>query len=65
MSGERRNNRADMTITEQFESIKQRICDKYCKYPQIVHEQWLKEEIEDRDEYLYKTHCESCPLNEL
>lgn len=50
-----------------IEEIKKTMCDDYCKYPQIVHEQWLRGEIEDwdRDEYLVEKHCNDCPLTKL
>lgn len=52
-----------MKITKILEEIAEEICDGYCKYPQIVHEKWLKEEIEeDRDEYLEEHYCDQCPL---
>ena len=51
-----------MTITEQFEHIKESMCDKYCKYPCMPipegkDENWL---CEDDD-----SPCNSCPLSEL
>ena len=61
----RRNNVADMTISEQVAKIKTEVCDKCCRWPQYVHEMWLREEIEDRDEYLEDAYCKSCPLTRL
>lgn len=51
-----------MSITEQIEDIKQRMCDKYCIYshqpiPEGKDEDWL---YEDDD-----SPCSTCPLNEL
>ena len=49
------------------EALMAEICRDYCKYPQIVHEQWLNGEIEeyDRDDYLIEKHCNDCPLTKL
>ena len=65
MSGERRNNPADMSISEQVEAIKTEVCDKICRWPIHCHELWLADEIEDRDEYLAEAYCKSCPLTRL
>ena len=48
----------DKTITQQFEDIKEDICNHYCHYPYI----WDKEkdgELSDSDS------CKNCPLNKL
>lgn len=42
-------------IDELIESIKERMCDKYCKYPN---------ECDDGDEMI-DTICVNCPLSEL
>ena len=55
--------KALIAMQEKRENTKSDICDMYCKYPQLVHEQWLREEFEeDRDEYLIEHHCNDCPL---
>lgn len=55
----RRNNIADMTITEQIESIKEQMCNDYCKYP----ESW---DAEEHGCELYDSDiCINCPLNRL
>lgn len=54
MSGNRRNNVAEMTIMEQLESIKEQMCDKYCHYRLTYLNQ------SDLDE-----KCEQCPLNRI
>jgi len=59
----RRKNRAEMTITEQFEAIKEQMCDNYCRFPALS-----KETIEDENEafeWLMNEHCSNCPLNRL
>lgn len=61
----RTKNKEDMSVIEQIEAIKTEVCDKYCRFPQAVHEMWLKEEIEDRDGFLEEKYCSSCPLSEL
>ena len=67
MSGERRNNQADMSISEQIEAIKTEVCDKYCRFPQAVHEMWLRGEIEHEEcaDKLATDYCTSCPLTRL
>ena len=56
----RRKNIADMTITEQIESIKEQMCNDYCKYP----DNWdaEKEGCELWDSNLC---AKECPLNRL
>jgi hypothetical protein len=47
------------TITQEFEEIKEQICDKYCKYP----ESW---DAEKHGCELYDSDiCINCPLNRL
>ena len=55
----RRNNPADMTITEQLDVIKEEVCDKLCRYPDMVDNGELTEE-------LFEIQCDiHCPLNKL
>lgn len=42
------------SITDQFEDIKQAICDNYCKYPHSI----------DKEEELWEI-CENCVLGRL
>ena len=59
----RKHNKSDMTVSEQLDYIKEQICDDYCKYPEDC-----RSFIKDPDEaweYLMRTHCATCPLNEL
>lgn len=59
----RKTNKSEMTITEQFEAIKEKMCGGYCKYPDVA-----KEAIGDTDEaqeWLQDNFCNNCPLNEL
>ena len=52
-----------MTITEQIENVKEQICDKYCKFPELS-----EQTIDDPDEafdWLQHNHCNDCPLNRL
>ena len=56
------------TITAQFEEIKEQMCDKYCKYPDEVHQRYLLDEFEneeDKFEYLMEHYCKDCPLQKL
>lgn len=65
MSGERRNNPADMSINEQIEAIKQDVCDKVCRWTIHCHDLYLSDEIENPDDYLAENYCASCPLTKL
>ena len=47
----------ESSITEILEKVKSDMCDKYCKYPDIVKNQ---EELYDQD-----GPCNRCPLNRL
>ena len=55
----RRNNKGDMTVIEQIESVKEQICDTRCKYAAVKKEKdnRIKEELEEA--------CKKCPLNQL
>ena len=50
-----------MTISEQIESIKERVCDCICKYtvmpiPEGKNDDWLFDD---------DSPCKDCPLNDL
>lgn len=49
------------TITGILESVKETMCDKYCKYSEIISK--------DTNDVDYEKHleeyCENCPLNLL
>lgn len=54
------------SLVYEIDDIKSSICDDCCKYPQLVKEMWLKDEIQgDRDEYMEEHYCDSCPLGRL
>ena len=59
----RKNNKADMTISEQLESIKERICDGYCKYPELA--KLTHDDSDEALEWMMRDCCEHCPLMEL
>ncbi len=59
----RKNNPAEMTITEQFEVIKEQICDEYCRFPELSRE--THEDPDDAFEWMQHTYCEHCPLMRL
>lgn len=59
MSGERRKNPADMTVTEQIEAIAEEFCMNYCKWP----DQW--DEEEEGCELSESKHCQNCPISRL
>lgn len=59
----RKCNKNDMTITEQLEAVKTRMCDDYCRYQELS-----LETIKDPDEafeWLQRNYCQNCPLSEL
>ena len=59
----RQTNKMDMTIQEQIESIKTRICDDYCKFPQEYLSQYEDPDIAFAK--LQEEKCSMCPLCEL
>ena len=55
------NKPMEKSITQQIEEVKEEMCDKYCKYPEMPipegkDEDWLF----DSD-----SPCNNCPLNKL
>lgn len=68
MNHNRRKNVERMTIPEQMLKITEEMCDKYCKYPDEVHQKYLMDEFENEDdkfEYLMEHYCNDCPLQKL
>ena len=61
--GSRRKNKLDMTITEQMQSVADRMCDCYCKYPDIYRGK-IKD-VDEAQEQMQHEQCEHCPLMEL
>ena len=59
----RHMNKTDMTITEQLESMKEKICRGYCKYPDLALE--VRVNPADANEWLNRQYCERCPLREV
>lgn len=49
----------EKTIPEIIEEIKEEICDKYCKYPEIYDEEAEGIPLCDSE------HCRNCPLCRL
>ena len=59
----RSRNKADMTIIEQLSSMKEKICEDYCRFPEACLAQ-----IKDPDkanDYLMDNFCSSCPMSEV
>lgn len=55
----RRNNPEEMTIAEQLEVIKEEVCDKLCRYPDMVDSGAMTKEY-------FEIECEyHCPLRKL
>lgn len=48
----------DKSIVEILEEVKKSMCDDYCKYSNMEH---------DNDDWLFEdgSPCETCPLNRL
>lgn len=55
----RKNNKMDMTVTEQINAIAEDFCNHYCKYPDIWDEEKEGCELSESE------HCANCPLGEL
>ena len=54
----RKNNKKDMTITEQLERVKDQICIDYCRYRSAMEmEQLTYDDLIDI--------CEGCPMSEV
>lgn len=55
-----------MRVGDLLEEISQDICDNYCKYPQVVHEMYLRDMIteDEKQDYMIEHYCNSCPLVE-
>lgn len=58
----RKNNKQDMTIVEQLEQIKEKMCEEYCIYRSMAFS--TNKDVDAAEEYLAE-YCEECPLNEL
>ena len=54
----RRKNKAEMSIIEQLESVREEICDDYCKY--TAHKNYGTISAEALNE-----RCQGCPLTRL
>ena len=58
----RKNNKLDMTIVEQLELIKAKMCDDYCIYRSMAYS--ANKDVDAAEEYL-AGYCEECPLKNL
>lgn len=68
MSGDRRNNKMNMTISEQLQAIAGKFCDNYCKYPAVYHDYYLTDRFETEEEAaeaMYCEQCSKCPIKEF
>ena len=59
----RANNKNDMTISEQLEAIKNRMCDDYCKMPE--HYLSMIKDPDEANDVMIHAECIHCPLSEL
>ena len=51
------------TITQEFEEIRQQMCDKYCRFPELSLQ--TNEDPDKAFEWLMHSYCENCPLKRL
>lgn len=58
----RKNNKQDMTIMEQLEQIKAKMCDEYCIYRSMAFS--TNKDVDAAEEYL-AGYCEECPMKNL
>ena len=59
MANQRRNNPAEMTLTEQISKVREEMCDNYCKYRDSVSQKQISQET-------FTTVCEyDCPLRKI
>ena len=58
----RKNNKQDMTIVEQLEQIKAKMCDEYCIYRSMAFS--TNKDVDAAEEYL-AGYCEECPIGDL
>ena len=59
----RQNNKADMTVTEQIEAIKEQICDDYCKHTEAYLSCY--KDPDEAQQKLLADMCNFCPLTRL
>ena len=45
------------TVTEMIQKAVEKMCDEYCKFPQMY--------TEENEDKLYEEHCDGCVLNKL
>ena len=73
---QRRNNKADMTIREQIEDIKEDFCGTHCKYLAekkarasearlTIDEPWDRQNELSKIQNELLRHCRECPLTRL
>lgn len=67
MKNNRRNNKMNMSITEQLESIKEYCCDTLCKYREAfeIGSKAYPDRITTGKENLEDLYCENCKIKEI
>ena len=63
MTGQRHNNKMDMTIAEQVEAVKELICRDYCKHTEAYLGKY--KDVDEAQERLLADMCNFCPLCRL
>lgn len=51
------------TISQEFEDIKQKMCDNYCRFPELSLQ--TIQDPNEAYEWLMHNYCENCPLQRL
>lgn len=59
----RRNNMAEMTITEQIVKIKEDVCEYACKYRELYRDKFPSDDVSFLANL--QGYCHGCPLNRL
>lgn len=57
------NMNAFPSISNQFENIKEQMCDEYCKMPFVYCSKY--KDVNEAHEMMMKEVCEGCPLERL
>ena len=53
----------EKAVPEMIQEIADKICNDYCKYPEIVRSQ--VKDIDEAERVLTNRHCKDCPLLSL
>lgn len=68
MGGSRRKNKADMSIVEQIEAVKDQVCKEYCNRIDLVQKMLDNGELKSMkaaDKWLEENECRKCPMMKI